>query len=86
MPRPRNKYAWLVGIVLFMGLGVLLFAQTLPNAGEAVQGPNPGQRLPAFAAPPPTATSRATPTSARGGPARRAPAGPRPASSSARTW
>jgi hypothetical protein len=50
-PRPRNKYAWAVGILAFMGLGVLLFAQTLPNAGEAVQGPNPGQRLPAFAAP-----------------------------------
>jgi hypothetical protein len=49
--RPGNKYAWLVGIVMLMGLGVLLFAQTLPNAGEAVQGPNPGQRLPAFAAP-----------------------------------
>lgn len=51
VPRPGNKYAWLVGIVMLMGLGVLLFAQTLPNAGEAVQGPNVGQRLPAFAAP-----------------------------------
>src|ERR671925_905119 len=39
VPRPGNKYAWLVGIVLLMGLGVLLFAQTLPNSGEAVQGP-----------------------------------------------
>jgi hypothetical protein len=51
VPRPGNKYAWLVGILMLMGLGVLLFAQTLPNAGEAVQGPNKGQRLPAFAAP-----------------------------------
>jgi hypothetical protein len=51
VPRPGNKYAWLVGILMFMGLGVLLFAQTLPNAGESVQGPNVGQRLPAFAAP-----------------------------------
>ncbi|MGH2743432.1 MAG: TlpA family protein disulfide reductase [Thermoleophilaceae bacterium] len=51
VPRPGNKYAWLVGILMLMGLGVLLFAQTLPNAGEAVQGPNEGQRLPAFAAP-----------------------------------
>jgi hypothetical protein len=51
VPRPGNKYAWAVGIVMLMGLGVLLFAQTLPNAGEAVQGPNKGQRLPAFAAP-----------------------------------
>jgi hypothetical protein len=51
VPRPGNKYAWLVGILMVMGLGVLLFAQTLPNAGESVQGPNVGQRLPAFAAP-----------------------------------
>jgi hypothetical protein len=51
VPRPGNKYAWLVGILMLMGLGVLLFAQTLPNSGEAVQGPNEGQRLPAFAAP-----------------------------------
>ena len=51
VPRPGNKYAWLVGILMLMGLGVLLFAQTLPNAGESVQGPNVGQRLPAFAAP-----------------------------------
>jgi hypothetical protein len=51
VPRPGNKYAWLVGILMLMGLGVLLFAQTLPNSGEAVQGPNVGQELPAFAAP-----------------------------------
>jgi hypothetical protein len=51
VPRPGNKYAWVVGILMLMGLGVLLFAQTLPNAGDAVQGPNEGQRLPAFAAP-----------------------------------
>jgi hypothetical protein len=51
VPRPGNKYAWVVGILMLMGLGVLLFAQTLPNAGEGVQGPNVGQRLPAFAAP-----------------------------------
>jgi len=51
VPRPGNKYAWLVGILMLMGLGVLLFVETIPNSGEAVQGPNPGQRLPAFAAP-----------------------------------
>jgi hypothetical protein len=51
VPRPGNKYAWLVGILMVMGLGVLLFAQTLPNAGESVQGPGVGQELPAFAAP-----------------------------------
>jgi hypothetical protein len=51
VPRPGNKYAWLVGIVMLMGLGVLLFAQTLPNQGKGLRGPEPGQRLPAFAAP-----------------------------------
>jgi hypothetical protein len=51
VPRPGNKYAWAVGIVMLMGLGVLLFAQTLPNSGEGLEGPDPGSRLKAFAAP-----------------------------------
>jgi len=51
VPRPSNKYAWAVGIVALMGLGVLLFAQTLPNEGEGLRGPKPGSRLMAFAAP-----------------------------------
>jgi hypothetical protein len=51
VPRPSNKYAWAVGVVLLMGLGVLLFAQTLPNQGKGLRGPEVGQRLPAFAAP-----------------------------------
>jgi hypothetical protein len=51
VPRPGNKYAWLVGIVLLMGLGVLLFAQTIPNSGEALFGLERGARLPDFAVP-----------------------------------
>jgi hypothetical protein len=51
VPRPGNKYAWLVGILMFMGLGVLLFAQTLPNEGSGLDGPAKGSRLKAFAAP-----------------------------------
>jgi len=51
VPRPGNKYAWLVGILMLMGLAVLLFVQTIPNSGEGLKGPEPGQRLPAFAAP-----------------------------------
>jgi peroxiredoxin len=51
VPRPGNKYAWLVGILMFMGLGVLLFAQTLPNSGEALFGLKRGDRLPDFAVP-----------------------------------
>jgi len=49
-PRAGNKYAWAVGILLLMGLGVLLFAQTLPNKGKGLRGPEVGTRLPAFAA------------------------------------
>jgi hypothetical protein len=51
VPRPGNKYAWLVGILALMGLSVLLFTQTLPNTGEGLEGPEPGSRLKAFAAP-----------------------------------
>ena len=51
VPRPGNKYAWLVGILAVMGLSVLLFTTTLPNSGEGLRGPEPGSRLKAFAAP-----------------------------------
>jgi hypothetical protein len=51
VPRPGNKYAWAVAIVMLMGLGVLLFAQTLPNRGEGLKGPERGSTLRAFAAP-----------------------------------
>jgi len=51
VPRPGNKYAWLVGIVLLMGLAVLLLTTTIPNRGEGVLGPDPGKPLPEFAAP-----------------------------------
>jgi hypothetical protein len=50
VPRPGNKYAWAVGIVCLMILGVVLFTRTLPNSGESLQGPARGDRLPAFAA------------------------------------
>jgi hypothetical protein len=51
VPRPGNKYAWLVGILMLMGLGVLLFLQTIPNSGSGLEGPPVGKRLKAFAAP-----------------------------------
>jgi hypothetical protein len=50
-PRPRNKYAWAVGILFVMVLSVLLFVQTIPNSGEGLFGPEPGTRLKAFATP-----------------------------------
>jgi peroxiredoxin len=51
VPRASNKYAWAVGIVMVMGLGVLLFTTTLPNTGAGLEGPPAGTRLRAFAAP-----------------------------------
>jgi peroxiredoxin len=51
VPRTGNKYAWLVGLVLLMGIAVLLFRSAIPNAKEGVQGPPKGHVAPAFAAP-----------------------------------
>jgi hypothetical protein len=51
VPRPGNKYAWAVGIVMVMGLAVLLFFQTLPNQGKGLDGPRRGSVLKDFAAP-----------------------------------
>ena len=51
VPRPGNKYAWAVGIVALMGLGILLFFQTIPNEGKGLDGPRHGSILKAFAAP-----------------------------------
>ena len=51
VPRPGNKYAWAVGIVMLMVLGIVLFFQTLPNEGSGFEGPRHGSTLKAFAAP-----------------------------------
>jgi peroxiredoxin len=58
VPRPGNKYAWLVGILMLMALAVLLFVQTIPNSGEGLEGPPVGKRLKAFAAPSATGAIR----------------------------
>jgi AhpC/TSA family len=50
-PRAGNKYAWLVGIILFMGIGVLLFSTALPNTGAGLKGVDRGSIMPDFAAP-----------------------------------
>jgi hypothetical protein len=50
-PRPTNKYAWVVGILMLMGVTVLLITTALPNKGEGLLGLKPGKRLPHFAAP-----------------------------------
>jgi hypothetical protein len=51
VPRPGNKYAWAVGIVMLMVLGIVLFFQTLPNEGSGTGGPPRGRVMKAFAAP-----------------------------------
>jgi hypothetical protein len=51
VPRPGNKYAWAVGILMLMVLGVVLFAETLPNSGEGLLGLKRGERVPGFAVP-----------------------------------
>jgi len=51
VPRASNKYAWLVGIVLLMGVSVLLITTALPNRGEGLLGLKRGAHLPDFAAP-----------------------------------
>lgn len=49
--RPRNRYAWAVGILLFIGIVALYLTTANPNKGKGIQGPVIGQPLPAFAAP-----------------------------------
>ncbi len=49
--RPTNRYAWLVGIVMLMGIAVLLLTTAIPNSGAGIEGPQAGATLPAFAAP-----------------------------------
>jgi hypothetical protein len=53
VPRPGNKYAWAVGIVMLMGIAVLLLTTAIPNSGEGLRGPEPGEKLRPFAAPSP---------------------------------
>jgi hypothetical protein len=50
-PRPTNRYAWVVGILLLMGVVTLLFTTALPNRGEGLFSLEPGKKLPHFAAP-----------------------------------
>ena len=40
--RPANKYAWAVGILLFMGIVALYLTTARPNEGAAIKGPRKG--------------------------------------------
>jgi peroxiredoxin len=51
VPRASNRYAWVVGIVMLMGIGVFAVTTSLPNRGEGLRGPAIGSQLPDFAAP-----------------------------------
>jgi hypothetical protein len=51
VPRPQNKYAWLLALLALMALAILLFVQTLPNSGAGLDGPARGSQLKEFAAP-----------------------------------
>ena len=48
---PGNRYAWVVAIVMLMGVGVLLITTAIPNSGHGLRGPERGAILPDFAAP-----------------------------------
>lgn len=51
LPRQGNRYAWLVGIVMVMGTGILLFTTAIPNTGQGLRGLKVGEIVPDFAAP-----------------------------------
>ncbi len=49
--RPASRYAWVVGIVMLMAIGVLLITTAVPNSGHGLRGPERGKIVPDFAAP-----------------------------------
>jgi peroxiredoxin len=51
VPRASNRYAWVVGILMLMAIGVFAVTSSLPNKGEGLRGPAIGSQLPDFAAP-----------------------------------
>lgn len=51
VPRPGNRYAWVVGILMLMAIGIFAVTSSLPNKGEGLRGPEIGAKLPDFAAP-----------------------------------
>jgi hypothetical protein len=51
VPRTSNRYAWVVGILMLMAIGIFTVTSSLPNKGEGLRGPAIGSQLPDFAAP-----------------------------------
>lgn len=50
LPARGNRYVWAVAIVAVMGIAVLLFTTSLPNAGRGLRGLQAGEPIPDFAA------------------------------------
>lgn len=51
VPRPGNRYAWVVGILMFMAVSVFAVTSSVNNSGEGLRGPAVGSQLFDFAAP-----------------------------------
>jgi hypothetical protein len=51
VPRPGNRYAWVVGILMFMAVSVFAVTTSVNNSGEGLRGPPVGSKLFDFAAP-----------------------------------
>jgi hypothetical protein len=49
-PRPRSRYAWVVGIVFLIAIAVAGL-NAIRNEGHGSRGPRPGSHLPRFSAP-----------------------------------
>jgi len=49
-PRPSSRYSWVVGVAFLIAI-VVGGANALRNEGPGARGPEPGSKLPAFAAP-----------------------------------
>lgn len=49
-PRPSGRYTWVVGVA-FLIVVVVAGANALRSSGPGARGPEPGSKLPAFAAP-----------------------------------
>jgi hypothetical protein len=50
VPRPGSRYAWVVGIAFLLAI-IVAGVNSVSTEGPGAQGPEPGSRLPVFAAP-----------------------------------
>lgn len=50
VPRPSTRYSWVIGIAFFLVV-IVASLNSIPHKGSGLRGPEPGSRLPEFAAP-----------------------------------